>query len=72
MKGNELYLQGLTEGQIIKLRRVALGLRQIDLASKAHCEVMHITSAEKGRWVRPDIHERILVTLGLWEGVDDE
>ena len=72
MKGIELYLQGLTEGQVIRLRRVALGLRQIDLASQAHCEVIHITSAEKDRWVRPDIRERILVALGLWEGVGND
>ena len=71
MRSNELYLQDLTEGQVIRLRRLALGSRQIDLASQAHCEVMHVTNVEKDRWVRPDIRERILLALGLWEGAGD-
>ena len=71
MEGNEVYLEGLSEGQVVKHHRIARGFRQIDLASSAHCDLYHIINLEKDRWVRPDIRERILVALGLWEGVGD-
>jgi len=71
MKGNKVYLEGLSEGQVVKHHRIARDLRQIDLASLAHCDLYHIINVEKDRWVRPDIRERILVALGLWEGVGD-
>ena len=70
--GSELYLQDLSEGQIVKHHRLARGLRQIDLASLAHCEPSDVIAVEKDRWVRPDIRVRILVALGLWEGVGDD
>jgi len=72
MGSNRLYLEGLSEGQVIKHYRIARGLRQLDLASLAHCDQVHIINAEKNRWIRPDIRERILVVLGLWEGIGDD
>lgn len=72
MERHSIYFEGLTQGEIIRLRRLALGLRQIDLASKAKCEVQHVVNLEKERWVRPDIKERILLALGLVEVIDDD
>ena len=69
---NSLFLEGLSKGEVVKLRRMASGLRQIDIAAAAHCEQSHVIDLEKDRWVRPDIHERILVALGLWESVGDD
>ena len=69
---NSLFLEGLSEGEVLKLRRMAKGLRQVDVASLAHCEQSNIINVEKDRWVRPDIRERILVALGLWEGIGDD
>lgn len=71
MEGNEVYLEGLSEGQVIKHHRIARSLRQLDLAALAHCEQSHIIDLEKDRWIRADIRERILVALGLWEGIAD-
>jgi hypothetical protein len=48
----------------MKLRLMAKGLRQGDLASLAHCEQSHIINLEKDRCVRPDIRERILSRPG--------
>ena len=72
MNGNKVYLEGLSEGQVVKHHRIARSLRQLDLAALAHCEQSHVIDLEKDRWVRPDIRERILVVLGLWEGVGDD
>jgi transcriptional regulator with XRE-family HTH domain len=69
---NSLFLEGLSEGEVVKLRRMAKGLRQIDIAAAAYCEQSHIIDLEKDRWVRPDIRERVLVALGLWEEVGDD
>lgn len=69
---NSLFLEGLSEGEVVKLRCMAKGLRQIDIAAVAHCEQSHIIDLEKDRWVRPDIRERVLVALGLWEEVGDD
>ncbi len=72
MEGSKVYLEGLSEGQAVMHYRLAEGLRQIDLASLAHCEQSHVIDLEKDRWVRGDIRERILVALALWEGVGDD
>ncbi len=69
---NSLFLEGLSEGEVVKLRRMAKGLRQIDVAAAAHCEQSHIIDLEKDRYVRPDIRERILMAIGLWEGIGDD
>lgn len=68
---SEIYLEGLTQGQVVKFHRLARNMRQIDLASSAHCEVSDVINLEKDRWVRPDISERILLALGLWEDFCD-
>ena len=72
VEGQKVYLEGLTEGQVVKHHRIARELRQIDLASLAHCEIAHVINLEKDRWIRLDIRERILVALGLWEGIGDD
>jgi len=71
-ENNSIFLQGLSEGQVIKHHRIARGLRQLDLAALAHCEQRHVINIEKNRWIRPDISERILMALGLWEGIGDD
>jgi transcriptional regulator with XRE-family HTH domain len=61
---NNLFLEWVSEGEVMKLRLMAKGLRQGDLASLAHCEQSHIINLEKDRCVRPDIRERILSRPG--------
>jgi len=64
---NILILEGLTPGQKVKLIRLAKGLRQIDVASKANVCPMDITRLEHGRFVLPTHCKRILAVLGLPE-----
>jgi hypothetical protein len=64
---NILILEGLTQGQKAKFLRLAKGLRQIDVASKANVCPMDITRLEHGRFVMPTHRKRILAVLGLTE-----
>ena len=61
---------GLTPGEVIKLTRIALKLRQLDVASRAGVAVGEVINLEKDRPVRPEIKEAILQVLEL--DPDDE
>ena len=60
-----LVLTNVSEGQKIRLTRLAKGLRQIDVASKANVQSIDITRLEKGRYVLPTRRQRILNVLGM-------
>jgi transcriptional regulator with XRE-family HTH domain len=60
-----LILSGISEGQKVKLTRLAKGFRQIDLASIAKENPIDITRLEKGRYVLPTRRKRILEALGM-------
>jgi len=59
---------GLTEGEKARLTRLTLGLRQVDLASKAKVNVGDITALEKNRYLPKKRKHRILEVLGLDDG----
>ncbi len=64
---------GLTQGEKIRLARLAKWLRQVDVASLAGVSIIEVTNAEKDRYVSPDRKERILKVVGLLEdGAADE
>jgi len=63
-----LVLTGVSFGQKVRLTRLAKGLRQIDLASKANVQPIDITRLEKGRYVLPTRRKRVLAILGIEEG----
>ncbi len=66
MEGKEiLVLTNVSEGQKIRLTRLARGLRQIDVASQANVQPIDITRLEKGRYVLPVRRKRILAILGM-------
>ena len=58
-------LSDVSEGMKIRLTRLAKGLRQIDVASKANVQPIDITRLEKGRYVLTTHHKRILAVLGM-------
>ena len=60
-----LVLTEVSEGLKIRLIRLAKGLRQIDVASKANVQPIDITRLEKNRYVFPTRRKRILAVLGL-------
>ena len=60
-----LVLTNVSVGQKLRLTRLAKGLRQIDVASKANVQPIDITRLEKGRYVLPARRARILAVLGL-------
>lgn len=64
-------LTGVSLGQQAKLARVAQGLRQIDVASKAGVTVQEVIRLEKDSYVLPTRLQKILVVLGLSNN-DDE
>lgn len=53
MSQDMLILSGLTRGMEAKLRRIALGWRQIDLASLAKVTTSDVTQLERDRFVLP-------------------
>lgn len=55
----------LSEGQRVKLARVARGLRQVDIASQARCTVADVVCLEKDRYLPRMRKEKILEVLGL-------
>ena len=67
-----LILTNLTEGQKVRHLRLAKGLRQVDLASKAGVSVEEVIGLEKDRYLLPTRRKRILIALGLWEGAGDD
>jgi transcriptional regulator with XRE-family HTH domain len=56
---------GLTFGEIARLTRLKLKLRQIDVASRAYVTVQEVIRLEKDSYVLPKRRERILAILGL-------
>jgi transcriptional regulator with XRE-family HTH domain len=62
-----ILVNGISLGEKVKLSRVALHWRQIDLASKAGCCVRDIANVEHDRIliVRVSTVKRILETLGI-------
>lgn len=72
-KGKEVFIaSGISEGEKIRLARLAKWYRQIDVASLAGVTVEDVTGVEKDRWIHEDKKERILRVLGLLEDVDIE
>jgi len=66
--GNQIFISsGLSEGEKIRLARLAKWYRQIDVASLAGVTVNEITNAEKDRYVTRERKERILKVVGLLE-----
>ena len=52
-------------GQQAKLTRIAKGLRQIDVASKAGVTTQEVIRLEKDSFVLPTRRQKILAVLGL-------
>ena len=65
-----LVLSNVSEGQKVRLARLAKGLRQIDVASMANVNTIDVTRLEKARYLLPTRRKRILAVLGLDD--DDE
>lgn len=63
----------MTEGQRVKLARIARGLRQVDVASQAKVAVCDVVCLEKDRYLLRKRKEKILKVLGLeTEGSDGQ
>ena len=65
-----LILTNLTLGQKVRHMRLAKGLRQVDLASKAGVSVEEVIGLEKDRYILPTRSKQILAILGFKN--DDE
>ena len=51
IKKNEIVvLNGVTLGEKLKLTRIAMHLRQLDVASHAHCNLKDVQNCEKDRF----------------------
>ena len=69
---NEIFIaDGLTEGDKVRLARLARNWRQVDLACYAQVNPVEVTAIEKNRWLRKVSKKRILITLGLLEGPNE-
>ena len=64
-KKKEICVLELSEPDKIKFTRLAMHLRQIDLASMSHTQVFEIAALEKGRHVRKSRRIAILKVLGM-------
>lgn len=67
MTSDILILTDLSEGQKIRLTRLAKKLRQIDVAAAARVNCIDITRLEHDRYVLPVRRRRILEVLGFEE-----
>ena len=67
MNGNIFITSGLSEGERIRLARLAGWLRQVDVASLAGVSLVEVTNAEKNRYVTPERKDRILKVVGLMD-----
>ena len=71
---DEMFLvTGISEGEKVRLMRLAKHLRQIDIASQASVNLVEVIRLEKNGYVRPHRKKRILDILGLLDdqpGVD--
>jgi hypothetical protein len=50
-KDEIVVLNGVTLGEKLKLTRIAMHLRQLDVASQAHCNLKDVQNCEKDRFV---------------------
>ena len=64
-----LVMTGLSFGKKARLARLALGLRQLDLASRAGVSIGEVSALEHDDYLRPSRRERVLAILGL---LDDD
>jgi len=72
-KSNDiLVLTGIAEGMKIRLTRLSLGLRNIDVACKANVQPIDVTRLELERYVRPSKKKRILAVLGISDDGSNE
>jgi len=62
---NFFIASGLSEGERLRLARLAKWYRQIDVACLAGVTVEEVTNAEKDRYVTPERKARILKVVGL-------
>jgi transcriptional regulator with XRE-family HTH domain len=67
MSGEIFITSGLSEGERIRLARLAKWLRQIDVASLAGVTVAEVANAEKDRYVTSERKDRILKVVELLE-----
>ena len=73
MKDNNIFIaSGLSEGERVRLARLAKWYRQIDVASLAGVTTEEVTNAEKDRYVAPERKERILKVVGLLDNESDD
>jgi hypothetical protein len=70
MKDNIFIASGLSEGERVRLARLAKWYRQIDVASQAGVTIEEVANAEKDRYVTPERKDRILKVVGLIENED--
>ena len=63
---------GLSQGERIRLARLAKWLRQIDVASQAGVTLGEVCNCEKDRYVTPDRKARILKVVGLLDDDDED
>lgn len=64
---NIFIANGLSEGERIRLARLAKWYRQIDVACLAGVTIEEVTNTEKDRYVTPERKARILKVVGLLE-----
>lgn len=65
MNDNIFIASGLSEGERIRLARLAKWYRQIDVASLAGVTLEEVTNAEKDRYVTPERKAKILKVVEL-------
>jgi transcriptional regulator with XRE-family HTH domain len=65
-------LTNVSIGQQAKLTRIAQGLRQIDVASKAGVTVQEVIRLEKDSYVLPTRLQKILAALGIDNGNESD
>lgn len=71
-RGEVVIFTGLTFGERVRLTRLRLNLRQLDVASQAGVTTQEVIRLEKGGFVLPTHSKRILTVLGLEEDGQDE
>lgn len=67
-----LIITGITEGERVRLTRLARGLRQVDLASLAKVNVCDVTALEKNRYLKEARKRKVLAILDLDNDSENE
>ena len=70
-KGEVFVLTGITFGERVRLTRLHLNLRQLDVASQAGVTTQEVIRLEKDSFVLPTRRKRILDVLGLNDGHEE-